>query len=146
MAELCGRRYSVECRVPQTTGSKTVLIVEDDRTLRELYRSALRTAGYEVGAVEDGTDALHRVEHWTPDVVVLDLALPRLDGRDLRHELRSRPDTRNIPVIVVSGTDTSDLKPQDFAAILRKPIDVDVLVQAVDNAVRNARRTAVEPT
>ena len=124
---------------------KTVLIVEDDRALRELYRTVLRQAGYEAGAVEDGTDALHRLEHWTPDVVVLDLALPRLDGRDLRHELRSRPDTRDIPVIVVTGTDTSDLDKNDFAAILRKPIDTDALVQAVDAAVRIRRATA-EPT
>jgi two-component system phosphate regulon response regulator PhoB len=132
--------------VPQPVARKTVLIVEDDRALRELYRTVLRQAGYEVGAVEDGTDALHRLEHWTPDVVVLDLALPRLDGRDLRHELRSRPDTRDIPVIIVTGTDTSDLDPDDFAAILRKPIDADILVDAVNAAVRAIRRATTEPT
>ncbi len=121
-----------------------MLVVEDDRTLRELYRTVLREAGYEVGAVEDGTDALHRVEHWTPDVVVLDLALPRLDGRDLRHELRSRPETRDVPVVVVTGTDTSDLDQNDFAAILRKPINPDALVDAVNAAVRS-RREPAEP-
>ena len=132
--------------MPQTPGKKTVLIVEDDRALRELYRSVLREAGYEVGAVEDGTDALHRIEHWTPDVVVLDLALPRLDGRDFRHELRVRIETRDVPVVIVSGTDTSDLDRKDFAAILRKPVDVDVLVAAVNDAVRGLRRAAAEPT
>lgn len=123
-----------------------MLIIEDDRALRELYRSVLRQAGYEVGAVEDGTDALHRIEHWTPDVVVLDLALPRLDGRDFRHELRSRPETRDTPVVIVTGTDASDLDQKDFAAILRKPIDADALVKAVDDAVRGIRRAAAEPT
>jgi len=132
--------------VPQTAARKTVLVVEDDRALRELYRSVLREAGYEVGAVEDGTDALHRIEHWTPDVVVLDLALPRLDGRDLRHELRSRPETRDVPVIVVTGTDASDLDQNDFAAILRKPIDAEALVNAVNSAVRGIRRAAIDPT
>ena len=121
-----------------------MLIVEDDRALRELYRSVLREAGYEVGAVEDGTDALHRIEHWTPDVVVLDLALPRLGGRDFRHELRARAETRDTPVVIVTGTDTSDLDRKDFAAILRKPIDVDALVAAVNDAVRGIRRAAVE--
>ena len=127
-------------------GKKTVLIVEDDRALRELYRSVLREAGYEVGAVEDGTDALHRIEHWTPDVVVLDLALPRLDGRDLRHELRARPATRDVPIIIVTGTDTSDLDQKDFAAILQKPIEADTLVAAVDAAIRGVRRRVAEPT
>ena len=123
----------------------SLLIVEDDRGLRELYRSALRQAGYEVGAVEDGTDALWRIDEWTPDVVVLDLALPRLAGRDLRHELRSRPDTRDVPIVVVTGTDSSDLDPNDFAAILRKPIELEALVNAVDDAVRGVRRRSGDP-
>ena len=110
-----------------------------------MYRSALRQAGYEVGAVEDGTDALWRIDEWTPDVVVLDLALPRLSGRDLRHELKSRSDTRNVPVVVVSGTDTSDLDPKDFAAVLKKPIDPDALVKVIDYAVRGTARSEVEP-
>lgn len=67
-SDATGRKNSVECRVPQPTAKKTVLIVEDDRAVRELYRNVLRQAGYEVGAVEDGTDALRRIEHWTPDV------------------------------------------------------------------------------
>ena len=145
MVELLGRQYSVEWRVSQTTAKKTVLIVEDDRALRELYRSILRAAGYEVGAVEDGIDALRRIEHWTPDVVVLDLALPRLDGRDFRHELRSRAETRDIPIVVVSGTDTSDLNQSDFVAILRKPVDADALVGAVGEAVSRLRRAAIQP-
>lgn len=128
----------------KATGKKTVLVVEDDRALRELYRAVLRQAGFEVGAVEDGTDALHRIEHWTPDAVVLDLALPRLGGRDLRHELRSRPPTRDVPV-VVSGSHTSDIEPNEFAAILCKPIDVDALVKAVDTAIQGGRRAAAEP-
>ena len=131
--------------MPQTAARKTILVVEDDRALRELYRTVLREAGYEVGAVEDGTDALRRIEHWTPDVVVLDLALPHLDGRDLRHELRARPETRDVPVVIVTGTDTSDLDQKDFAAILRKPIDADALVSAVNAAVSGARRAATEP-
>lgn len=60
-------------------------------------------------------------DEWTPDVVVLDLALPRLDGRDLYYELRSRPDTRHIPIVVVTGSDTSDLDAKVFTSILRKP-------------------------
>ena len=118
------------------TRQPSALVVEDDRALREFYRTSLRAAGYDVGSVEDGTDALHRIEEWIPDVIVLDLVLPRLSGRDLYQELRTRRDTRDVPIVVVSGTDTSDLDVTRFAAILRKPVDSEALVRAVDTAVR----------
>jgi CheY-like chemotaxis protein len=72
---------------------RSVLVVEDDPQLRELFKTVLRAAGYAVVAVEDGADALRRLEHAVPSVVVLDLALPRVDGRDVHRELKSRPDT-----------------------------------------------------
>ena len=120
------------------TSSRKILIVEDDPQLRELYRNALRTAGYGVAAVEDGADALRRIEHSKPALVVLDLALPRVDGRDVHRELKARPDTRDIPVIVVSGTDMADVDAKQFAHVLRKPCDPDRLVDAVDQCMRRA--------
>jgi two-component system OmpR family response regulator len=113
-----------------------VLVVEDDAALREHYRSTLRAAGYAVVGVEDGLDALRRIDTEKPKAVVLDLGLPRLNGRALSRELRAHPQTQDIPVIVVTGTDTSDLNPDQFAGILRKPIDPDALVQAVQKCVR----------
>jgi CheY-like chemotaxis protein len=132
-------RYPIQCRVPAANLERYVLVVEDDPTLRELYRSSLRAAGYAVVAVSDGLDALRRVEREAPDAVVLDLALPRLGGRDVQKELKSAPDTKHIPIVVVSGTDTSDLDPDDFACVLNKPIDVDALIVAVQNCLRRPR-------
>ena len=99
-----------------------VLVVEDDCGLRELYRAALRSAGYRVVAVDDGIPALRNVEARRPSAVVLDLGLPRLGGRDVQRELRSHPDTHTIPIVIVSGNDVSDLNPNDFGCVLRKPI------------------------
>lgn len=148
--ELYGSTQSCHHRRPYALSPKpvkrSVLIVEDDRQLRDLYRSALRNAGYEVGAVEDGTDALRRLEEWTPDVVVLDLSLPRLPGRDLFHELRSRRETRLTPIVIVTGSDASDLDHTSFASILRKPIALDGLVEAVDNALRLGDATPITET
>lgn len=115
---------------------RKILIVEDDSRLRELYRNALRTAGYAVVAVEDGADALRQIEHSIPALVVLDLRLPRVDGRDVHRELKARPDTCNIPVIVVSGTDMTDVDAKQFAHVLRKPCDPDRLVDTVDLCMR----------
>jgi DNA-binding response OmpR family regulator len=116
-----------------------VLIVEDDPSLRALYRRVLMVAGYAVVAVEDGVDALRNIERSAPALVVLDLALPRLGGRDVQQELRGRAETAHIPIIVVTGTENSDLNPADFECVLRKPIDPDALVAAVD-ACLNKRR------
>jgi CheY-like chemotaxis protein len=124
--------------VPTLSSWRKILVVEDDPQLRELYRNALRTAGYVVVAVEDGADALRQIEHSKPALVVLDLALPRVDGRDVHRELKARPETRNIPVIIVSGTDMTDVDAKQFAYVLRKPCDPDRLVAAVDQCMRRA--------
>ena len=105
-----------------------------------MYRHALTSAGYAVVAVEDGLDALRRVDDETPHAVVLDLALPRLDGRDVHRELRARPQTRHVPVVVVSGTNSDDLDPADFASVLRKPVLPEAVVTAVDRSLRGRGR------
>ena len=118
-------------------GRKYVLVVEDDPGLRELYRSALNGAGFAVVAVEDGLHALHRIELNAPAVLVLDLELPRLAGRDVHREVRARPETAELPIIVVTGTDTSDLELDDFACVLRKPVTVEALIAAVQRCLRH---------
>jgi len=124
--------------VLNTTRKTTVLVVEDDSSLRDLYRTALMVAGYVVVAVEDGIDALRRLETVQPSLVVLDMALPRLGGREVQKELRSRPDTDQIPILVVSGTDTRDLHPREFDRVLRKPISMDMLLDAVHDCLRRS--------
>jgi len=124
--------------VLSTTKKTTVLVVEDDSSLRDMYRTALMVAGYVVVAVEDGLDALRRLETIRPSLVVLDMALPRLGGREVQKELRASPDTNQIPIVVVSGTDTRDLDPREFDCVLRKPITMDALLDAVHDCLRRS--------
>ena len=119
-----------------------MLVVEDDAPLRELYRSLLRQAGYTVIAVEDGLAALHSIDQRRPAAVVLDMALPRLSGRDVYQELKGRPDTCDIPIVVVSGHDVSDLNEADFASVLRKPLGPESLVSAVQKGIARSGRAA----
>ena len=114
---------------------KKILIVEDDPSLRELYRTSLTIAGYSVTAVEDGIVALRRIESDPPDLVILDMVLPRLGGRDVQQELAAHAETRHIPILVVTGTDTRDLNAADFPCILRKPVRSDALIAAVDDCL-----------
>ncbi len=117
--------------------TRIILIVEDDPQLRELYRMALAAQGYAVVAVEDGFDALRLIDGSTlPTAIVLDLELPRVGGRDVYRELRAHADTSTIPILIVTGSDTSDLDLTDFACILKKPISVDSLVNAVADCLR----------
>ena len=120
---------------------RSVLIVEDDAILLEMYRVALRDAGFLVVAADDGFAALRAIEQSPPDVVVLDLSLPRLGGRDVYHEMKSHPKTRHIPIVVVSGTDMRDLDPSAFSGLLTKPFPPDALVSVVEGALLSARPT-----
>ena len=119
--------------------ARTVLVVEDDLDLRTVFRYALTNAGYRVVDVEDGGDALRQVEREAPCAVVLDLGLPRVSGRDVQRELASSADTRRIPIVVVTGAATDDLDERDFAAILRKPVHAEAVVDVVDHVLRHRR-------
>jgi DNA-binding response OmpR family regulator len=116
-------------------GQRYVLVVEDDRALREYYRAALQFAGFAAIAVEDGLTALQHIDSATPRAVVLDLALPRLPGLDVQQELKARPETQHVPIVIVSGTDTSGLNRDDFACILHKPVSAEELIAAVERCV-----------
>lgn len=107
-----------------------VLVVEDDRDTRELYRTALTAAGYAVVAVEDGFDALRILEQTRPAAVVLDLGLPRLRGLDVAREMAAHSGLQQVPIVVVTG-DPGDVNEKEFACVLRKPINPDRLISAV---------------
>jgi two-component system, OmpR family, response regulator len=117
-------------------GTKIILIVEDDAALREHFRLVLSGHGYAVTAVGDGEDALRRLEYGGLEAVVLDLGLPRVDGRDVYRELQANPATRNLPVVVVTGSDVSPQEANGFRHFLRKPVSPEVLVMTLDNAIR----------
>jgi chemosensory pili system protein ChpA (sensor histidine kinase/response regulator) len=112
-----------------------VLVVEDDWATRELYRSALRQDGYSVIAVSDGLDALTYLDMHTPAAVVLDLGLPRLDGRDVIREMRGNECTERIPVVVVTGQDAIALHDDECRCVLRKPVCTDRLLDEVRSCV-----------
>jgi CheY-like chemotaxis protein len=87
----------------QTT--PTVLIVEDDSTTQELYRAHLHGRGYNVRTAADGEQALQEIKSSRPDVVLLDMMLPRMSGFDVLARMKSDPEAAKIPVIVLSNRD-----------------------------------------
>ena len=116
-----------------------VLVVEDDRHAREMFRTALRSEGYRVVAVEDGVSALEYLDTHRPSAVVLDLGLPRLHGRDVLREMSAQGLTRTIPVIVVTGESRPLLYELDYACVLRKPVGPEELNASVRGCIAKVR-------
>jgi two-component system nitrogen regulation response regulator NtrX len=116
---------------------KRILLVEDDADLARLYRGVLRMAGFEAMHVVDGWSALRAIEDDSPDLIVLDIHLPGLRGDELLRELSERPETRQIPAIVVTGSDIQ-LAVAQAKQILRKPCAPERLVAAVERYVEAA--------
>jgi CheY-like chemotaxis protein len=82
---------------------KTVLLVEDSRFLRMATERALQKAGYNVIGVTDGEQAMHSAVECTPDVIVLDMLLPKLGGPQVLRALKQDAGTASIPVVVLSS-------------------------------------------
>ena len=82
---------------------RKILIVEDNTELLELLRSYLRMAGFATSTATNGIDALKKVRSGAPDLIVLDLILPELDGFAVCETLKKDPDTADIPIIMVTG-------------------------------------------
>ena len=123
--------------VPPRSHRPTVLVVEDDPELRTFYRTVLTLNGYHIVAVEDGIDALRCIDvDQPPDLVILDLGLARLDGRDVKRELRAGAATRKIPILVITGMDPATLNPEDFQCVVRKPVTAEGLIDAVEQCLR----------
>ncbi|HEY7613072.1 MAG TPA: type II/IV secretion system protein [Gemmatimonadales bacterium] len=85
-----------------------VLLVEDEDQLRRVMKDLLEREGYTVAEARDGVQALDQVDRFAPDVIILDLNLPGLDGYSVLTQLRSRPATRSIPVMVLTAKGDED--------------------------------------
>lgn len=115
-----------------------ILVVEDDRALSGMYRTSLRMAGFDVGLATDGVSALRQIDEQPPDLIVLDLHLPRLGGEAILEELAAHPHTAAIPVVVVTGEEALSAAVAQADAILRKPCDVGELLVAIEHQLRVA--------
>lgn len=82
---------------------KKILIVDDDLTLREMYEERLKFDGYQVVGASDGEDALEKVKKEVPDLILLDVMMPKLNGIDTMKKLREDNQTKHIPIIILTA-------------------------------------------
>jgi signal transduction histidine kinase len=120
---------------------RRILLVEDDIDLREALGEALAESGHTVISAVDGSDGLRQMRACRPDVVVLDLMMPRLDGWQFRLAQRSDPMLAATPVVAISASNSATAAAIDADLYLKKPLDAKTLLHAIDDVINtNARR------
>lgn len=120
-----------------------IYIVEDDKNIREIEMFALKNSGYAVEEFENAKSFFSRSAEKVPDLVLLDIMLPDMDGLEIVKKLRSRPDTVRVPIILVTAktTELDKVKGLDIGAddYLTKPFGVMELISRVKALLRRSR-------
>ncbi len=103
--------------IPYALGHR-VLVVDDDRNLRKIISTNLELAGYEVATASDGSDALSKIETYVPDLVLLDLMMPLMDGYEVARRVRTHanPTVANVPIIILTAKGETEDKLRGFEA------------------------------
>jgi CheY-like chemotaxis protein len=115
-------------------GERRVLVVDDDPSIQGFLAEALADEGYRVRTAANGREALAILGEWRPDLILLDLMMPEMDGWAFRGEQRAMPAVSDVPVIVLSATRelaarTRDLEP---VQVVSKPFDLGALLGTID--------------
>jgi CheY-like chemotaxis protein len=113
-------------------GLSTILVIEDYPDSRTLLSSLLRAKGYKVVEAGDGREGLRQAYRATPDLILMDLAMPEMDGIEATRQLRQRHTLSHTPIFAISAYTTADVKQDAMAAgcaeVFAKPLDVESLL------------------
>jgi len=107
--------------------AKRILVVEDYEDTREMFKVMLESQGYEVLEVDNGFDAVEIAQKALPDIILMDMSLPGLDGCQATRRIRAQPDTKWIPIIACSAHNQWEWRAKALLAgctdFVRKPVD-----------------------
>ena len=116
-------------------GVSTILVIEDYSDTREFLSGVLRSYGYKVIEAEDGLDGLVKAIAHYPDLIIMDLALPQMDGIETARRIHAEPNLARTPILVVSAYLTEEVKADALSAgcveVIAKPFDAAALVEKV---------------
>jgi twitching motility two-component system response regulator PilG len=118
---------------------RKILVVEDSSTIRKVISITLSQKGYEITEAEDGLEALSRLSEAKPDLILLDIILPKMDGYQILSIIRENPEYKNIPVIMLTSKDGIINKVKGkvagSSAYLTKPFDPAKLVETIERYI-----------
>ena len=115
--------------------ASTILVVDDEADVRIFLTAVLKKNGYQTVTASDGIEGLEIAKREKPDLVTLDLLMPRQSGTDFYRHLVEDEELTDIPVIVVSGLAGRDVAVKEPAAVFDKPIDSEEFLAAVNRAL-----------
>jgi CheY-like chemotaxis protein len=120
-----------------------ILIVDDSADDRNMYTHYLTRKGYRVSKAHDGKEGLEKAFWLVPDVILLDLWLPKISGWEVMQHLRAEERTKNIPVLVITGHTL--VQPLECDAFLTKPCPLDQLGVEIAHTVKAVASTSLHP-
>lgn len=127
---------------------KTILVAEDDPASRELMREILEAEGYRVLEACDGGEALQKMEETEPDLVLLDIQMPGLDGFAVLRQLRQNPSYATLPVVALTAYamrgDREKVLAAGFDAYLTKPVDATALRAQIQKLLTQSGQDSFE--
>lgn len=117
---------------------KKILVVDDDRGIIEAFRAMLESVDYKVFTESDPANLNKTIEKVSPDLILLDVLLSGGDGRVICKELKSKPDTRGIPIIIVSAHPSAEESVAEAGAddFLEKPFEMTVLFEKIKRLIK----------
>lgn len=111
---------------------KTILVVDDDINIRELLRQQLESEGYHVREAKDGVDAIRQIKSARPDLILLDVMMPQINGFDVAAVLKNDPETADIPIIILSIVENKERGYHiGIDRYLTKPINTEQLLNEI---------------
>lgn len=123
--------------LPTASQSATILIIEDYSDTRELLATMLRGKGYKVIEAEDGLEGLLKATAMYPDLIIMDLSLPEMDGVEAARRIHRQAKLAHIPIFVVSAYLTQDVKEDVSAAgcveVFPKPFEAELLLARISD-------------
>ena len=122
---------------------KCILVVEDNEKNRKLVRVVLKARGYDIVEAEDAKSALGQLENVNPDLILMDMGLPGIDGMELTRRIKKDENTKNIPIIAVTAHAMKGAKERILDAgcddYISKPIDINEFPKVVEKILKNSK-------
>lgn len=125
--------------------AKKVLVIDDEPEMLNLVKFTLEKGGFEVSTCDNGRHAWDEILRIRPDLLVLDVMLPGIDGYSLQLKISQDPQTKDMPIVVVTALEPSKTLFQKFPQVvgfMTKPFKTDELLQTVTTAVERSSRTS----
>jgi CheY-like chemotaxis protein len=119
--------------------TKRILVVDDMQYLRDIQVLLLKDAGYLATALGSAREALDRLPELAPDLILLDVSMPGMDGRQFLARLRSTPEWQGLPVILTTGRSVEDVARENGCDVLSKPFSEVALLDRVRSLIGDAK-------